>query len=106
MDYKDFIEELRPLYTEARSLFGNEQTHQSHAFRKWRHRVTALISRIEEQGYSVDCNISSRIFDVPSYGSVSRAERIAAYDRELQDTLNELESLIEHFDKYGDPRNN
>jgi hypothetical protein len=104
MNYSEFIDELRPLLDEARSLFDEDQTHQNPRFRKWRHQLTTTISIIEDQGYTVDCDIASRIFQVASYGSVSKAEQIAAYNRELQDTINEMKIIIEYFDKYGDPK--
>jgi predicted nucleotide-binding protein len=104
MKYTNFIEELRPLIEEARGLLGAEEYHQDPQFRKWRQKVTTLITRIEGLGYSIDCDISSRIFQVPSYGSVSRREQIEYFNRDLQDTINELETIVELFDKYGDPK--
>ena len=106
MEYTDFIKELRPLREEAHTLFDEKETHQSPKFRKWRHKVTTLLTSIEEegQGYSIDCNIRSRDFLVPSYGEVSQSENIAAYNCELQDTVNEIDTIIELFDKYGDPK--
>jgi hypothetical protein len=103
MNYADFIAELKPLVDEARSLFNDEQTHHSGRFRKWRHRLATTIDSIEQLGYSIDCNVASRVFDVMSYGSVSKLDRLEIYNRELQDTINELEIIIERFDKYGDP---
>nr|BAJ06956.1 hypothetical protein [uncultured bacterium]BAJ06958.1 hypothetical protein [uncultured bacterium] len=104
MKYSEFIDELRPLLDEAHSLFDEDQTHQSPRFRKWRHQLTTTISIIENLGYTVDCDIASRIFQVASYGSVSKNAQMAAYNRELQDTINEMEIIIEYFDKYGDPK--
>lgn len=104
MEYAKFIEELRPLHAEALNLFDDPQTHNAPRFRKWRQRVTTLISAIEDRGYSIDCGISSRIFDIMSYGSVAQTERVARYNQELQDTINELESIIGLFDKFGDPK--
>ena len=45
-----------------------------------------------------------RAFSVASYGPVTRAEQIARYNRDLQDSVNEIETSINHFDKYGDPK--
>lgn len=104
MEYTHFIEELRPLLEEARSLFNDPQTHEAPKFRKWRHGVTTLISAIEGRGHSIDCNISSRLFAVASFGGVTRKEQVAAYNRDLQDTINELESVVRYFEKYGDPK--
>ena len=36
--------------------------------------------------------------------SPSKAERLATYNRDLRDTVTELETLVSHFDKYGDPK--
>ena len=104
MEYADFIAELRTLRDEAASLRNFPDTHHDPKFRKWRHQVTALISAIEDCGYSIDCGISSRLFQVASYGPVTRAEQIARYNRDLQDSVNEIETSINHFDKYGDPK--
>lgn len=102
MDYAQFIDGLRPLLEEARDLFNDPQTHQAPRFRKWRHAVTTLMSVIEDRGYTIDCSISSRHFQIASYGPVSRNEQIARYNQDLQDTINEIESIVRYFDKYGD----
>jgi hypothetical protein len=104
VEYAKFIEELRPLQAEALNLFDDPALHEAARFRKWRHAVTTLISAIEARGYSVDSRISSRLFDIASYGPVTRAERVGRYNRDLQDTINELESIIRFFDKFGDPK--
>lgn len=104
MNYSEFINELKPLLEEARTLFDEKDTHQNARFRKWRHQLTTTINIIENQGYWIDCDIESRIFQVASYGSVSEQEQIAQYNQELQDTINELEIIIQHFTKYGDPQ--
>ena len=104
MEYADFILELRTLRDEAASLRDLPETHQHPAFRKWRHQVTALISAIEDHEYSIDCAIASRLFQGASAGPLSRAEQIDSYNLDLQDTINEIETSIDHFDKYGDPK--
>ena len=104
MEYADFIRDLRGLKDEAGALFNLQQTHHDPVFRRWRHRVTALISAIENCGYSIDCSIASRLFDIATYGSVTWTKRIERYNRDLQDTVNELDTIIDHFDRYGDPK--
>jgi hypothetical protein len=104
MNYDDFINELIPLLDEGRSLFDLEHLHQNPRFRKWRQRLTSTIDAIESHGYEIDCNVKSRIFQVASYGSVNKRDHIAAYNRELQDTINELETIIQYHKKYGDPK--
>jgi predicted nucleotide-binding protein len=103
MDYTNFIEELRPSIEEAKGLLGAEEYHNDQEFRNWRQKVTQLISIIEDCGYSINCKITSRIFQFPSCGLVSRQKHIEYYNRELQDTINELETIVKFFDKYGEP---
>jgi hypothetical protein len=104
MNYTDFIDEIKPLLEEARTLFDLEQLHDDPAFRKWRHRLTTTITSIEEKNYWIDCDVASRSFDIFTYSFVSKKERTAAYNRDLQDTINELETIIDHFEKYGVPQ--
>lgn len=104
MNYAEFVAEIEGLLGEGRSLFDRNDTHQDPSFRKWRHRLTVLINTIEGRGYSVDCDVQSRLFDIASYGDISKKDRINRYNQELQDTLNELETIVEHFKKYGDPK--
>ena len=104
MSYAAFVAEIERLLGEGRSLFDKNETDQDPSFRKWRHRLTVLINTIEGRGYSVDCDVESRLFDIASYGDISKNDRIKRYNLELQDTLNELETIVEHFSKYGDPK--
>lgn len=104
--YAAFIEELRGLIERAGSLFDRAKRGEDEDFRRWRHEVTDLISRIESRKYRINCNVVYRVFD--EHGSYtyspSKAERLATYNRDLQDTITELETLVTHFDKYGDPK--
>lgn len=106
MKYEQFIESLKPLLEEAATLFGFEALHGDPRFRKWRHQVTDLIERIEEQGYSVNSSIVDRQFD--EHGSYtytpSNRERLDAYDRDLQDTIIELQTIVERYNQFGDPK--
>jgi hypothetical protein len=104
--YSAFITELRPLTERARNLSDRSNRVEDEDFRRWRHEVTDLISRIEARKYRINCQIVYRNFDeLGSYTyTPSRGERLAAYKRDLIDTITELETLISHFDKYGDPR--
>ena len=106
MEYADFIKALRELRAGADPLFDLPQTHWEPAFREWRHRVTALIYAIEDCGYRIDCGISSRNFDIATDEFVTVAERIAGYKLDLQDTVNEIDSIVVDFEQHGDPRGN
>jgi len=106
MRYEDFVNELRPLLQEAAVLLNLQNLHEEPHFRKWRHNVTDLIERIEDQGYEINSSIQNRYFDEPgSYTyDPTRKDRINAFNRDLQDTINEFETIIARFDKYGDPK--
>jgi hypothetical protein len=104
--YAAFIDELRGQLERARSLFDRARLGEDEEFRRWRHEVTDLMSRIASRKYRINCHLVSRNFDAPgSYThSPSKAERMAAYNRDLRDTITELETLVAHFEKYGDPK--
>ena len=106
LSYRQFVDELRPLIEQARALFDLDGIHENPAFRKWRHEVTDLIERIEDAGRSVNCSIGERRFDdIGSYTyTPSPRDRLAAFNRELQDTINELATIVERFEKFGDPK--
>ena len=106
LSYRQFVDELRPLTEQARTLFDLNGIHENQTFRKWRHEVTDLIERIEDAGYSVNCSIGERRFDeLGSYTyTPGPRDRLAAFNRELQDTINELSTIIERFEKFGDPK--
>lgn len=91
---------------EARDLFNLQNLHEEPHFRKWRHNVTDLIERVEDQGYEVNSSIENRYFDEPgSYTyDPTRNDRISAFNRDLQDTINEFQTIVERFEKYGAPK--
>jgi hypothetical protein len=104
--YRDFVEELRPLAAQAIEFWDSLELHNGSEFRKWRHEVSDLIDRIEGVGYSVNCRVDTRQFDeFGGYGyTPSLEDRVEAFNRDLEDTINELETIISRFDKFGDPK--
>jgi hypothetical protein len=104
--YTAFIEELRPLIQQANSLLDRPEMRECDEFRKWRHEVMDLISRIELQKYNINCQIAYRKFnELGSYShSPSKIARMATYNRDIRDTITELQTLVTRFDKYGDPK--
>jgi hypothetical protein len=106
LTYRDFVEELRPLTAQAMEFWGSLELNGGLEFRKWRHGVSDLIGRIEEAGYSVYCIIDTRQFDeLGGYSHTSSLdERVDAFNRDLEDTITELETVISRFDKFGDPK--
>ena len=106
MDYRQFVEALQPFVTEARTLFNKPKLDQDDQFRNWRHRLTDLLKRVSEEGYAVNCDIENRSFGLRAgYGySPSDSARLAAYNRELQDTVVELETIADHYATLGEPK--
>lgn len=106
MEYAQFITAIKSLRDEGTQLFGREKLHEDRQFRKWRHQLTDVIDRIRQQGYVVNCQVSTRSFDQPASPDTPRTQkaRVAAYDQELLDTINELDTLIKRYEELGTPR--
>jgi hypothetical protein len=99
--YRGFIGELKPLVAEARGLSDAERFHEDPRFRKWRNSVTQLLAQIDAQNYQIKCQIKRRQFG--AYYTENPAAMSAAYEMELQDTINELEFIIGNFENHGEP---
>lgn len=102
MKYDQFIDALGPLIEEAKSLFDREELDEGQDFRRWRHQVTDLIQRIQDEGYVVNFSMEGRYFDEPYY-MATKQERLDAYNRDLQDTVNELEAVVTGYRQSGEP---
>ena len=90
----------------SRTLFNKPKLHEDDQFGNWRHRLTDLLRRVSEEGYTVNCNIENRQFDRrATYGySPSNSDRLTAYNRELRDTIVELETIADHYATLGEPK--
>ncbi|MFZ2161459.1 MAG: hypothetical protein WAW02_04500 [Sideroxyarcus sp.] len=105
--YANFIDELKLLLDSGRLLRDLPQRGEDQNFRRWHHEVKDLMQRIEAQKYRINHNIYTRRFDCYSSGygrSPTAKERMAAYNQDLDDTFLELETIISHAEKYGDPK--
>ena len=103
-NYAAFIKELTDLRDSFANPPLNHRTHESIEFKQWRHQVSDLIERIESKGYDINCRIGQRRFRVMSYGSISRRELQEAFDNAHAETMIELNTIINNFEKYGDPK--
>ena len=69
-------------------------------------KITVNSTKNQVKKYSVNCDIQNRTFD--RFGGYSftpkPAERMESYNRDIQDTLTELETIVTRYDKYGDPK--
>jgi len=102
MKYKDFIDEIRLYLEKAKVLINAEELNNDQDFRKWRHNLTDLIDRIEILGYQINTSIKLRYFNnIGLYSTLD--DKRKAFNRDIQDTIIELEAIISNFDKFGDP---
>ena len=102
--YVAFIDELKPLIEQAKSFDIHDRQHDSDAFRGWRHHVSRLCTRISRSHVDSDTGLDHRQFRVMSYGSVSQKDKTAAFNRDMQDTLVELQHIVDQYQKYGEPK--
>ncbi len=101
LTYNLFINELRQLITSGEMLYDADKRDLDSKFRLWRLEVTDLIDRINKAGYSVRCSIHARSFG--THRNATEEYLKEEYNRELQDTLNELNLTIKIYEKYGVP---
>jgi hypothetical protein len=102
--YENFISELRPLIVRGQSLYDRPDRTKDSDFRRWKFEVIDLINRIQSEKYDVNCLIAARSFASYS-GSYTGSGKhaIDAYNLALKDTINELEILVQRYDKHGAP---
>lgn len=103
-DYEAFIDELKPLIEQTESFGTADRRQDSEVFRAWRHRVSSLTTRISRTHVDSDTNLEHRQFLVLSFGSVSANEQLKAFNRDLTDTLVELNHIVEQHTKFGEPK--
>lgn len=105
MKYKEFIEELTSLLGRANLLFSAPRLKDSQDFKRWKKELEMLFIAIEEEGYQIQCGVISRDFSVFSpYGPTPTAQhRTEAFNNDLQETIHEMEILINNFHKFGEP---
>ena len=104
LTYENFINELRTLIIRGQALYDRSSRIKDPDFRRWKFEVIDLINRIQSEKYDVNCLIAAKSF-VSYRGSYTGSGKhaIDAYNLALKDTINELEVLIERYDKHGAP---
>lgn len=103
-DYHAFIAELRGLIARAKVFGEPDRGAETAVFRRWHHEVGDLIDRVNRLRYDINTDFRSRAFRVMSYGASSRREQLEAFNRDLDDTLHELQVVVDRFERYGDPK--
>jgi hypothetical protein len=108
MTYDNFIGEIRSIVDRARDLFDADELEENKDFKRWKKELVSLILAIEDSGYNPRCDVISREFTLfADYGSIpSDAQLRKAFNDDLQDTIDELEIIVNSYDKYGGPNNN
>ena len=105
--YRAFIEELRPILEEARKLRTAKKMHEDERFRKWRNKLEGLISQIVHVNYLLPCPVNTKARRFGRYGYTStesqKEELFRKYQMEMDDTINELQLIIENYENHGEP---
>ena len=102
-NYENFISEISTLIDQAKNFSPSDRSYDSDAFRKWRHRTQDSIYRIEKLKYNINYNLTTRQFHIFGYGSYSKPQQDNVFNRDLGDTINELELIVEQYKNYGTP---
>ena len=102
--YADFISDLRRFVAEAIRLRSHKKMHLDPAFRRWRHELETSVSQAETAGFEVPgvVRVRSRSFGVPQ-PLVKGDALFALYQREMDDTIIELETIFFTYEKIGEP---
>ena len=101
--YAAFIDELRPLTDQVKHFQPMHRRHDSQVFKTWRHMVSALCNRIDRSHVDSTCGLDPRQFRIMSYGTTTSLQQMTAFDRDMRDTITELEHIIQQYEKYGEP---
>ncbi len=105
ISYEAFIAELRGLVLKGEQLIEVEEFDLNEDFRDWRHEVTELIKRIEQQGWPVSSGIKYRTFggNIKTYYDKAGEKRKNTFQLHMKDTIRELKTIIDHNEKLGAP---
>jgi hypothetical protein len=101
--YGAFIDELRPLIEEVKHFEPKDKDRDGDRFKVWRHKVSSLCHKIDRTHVDSNCDLDSRQFRVMSYNRVSSHEQREAFDRDMRDTITELEHIVQQYESYGEP---
>lgn len=102
--YAAYIAALKPLIKEAKAFTVDQRDYESASFRKWRHTVSSLCTRIDRSHVDSTCGIDHRLFRLNGYGTRNyQQEKLEAFDRDLRDTLFELDHIVEQYVQFGEP---
>lgn len=103
MKYVDFIAELERLIKDGRAILERRVTHEDAAFRKWRHEAESIVKTAKARGFDVPGEFNSANRDyLALWVGASTQDNVEALSAELNDSLVELEFIVEQYRKYGE----
>ena len=104
LTYPVFIRELQRLVDEAVELRDADDMDEDPDFRKWRHDVQALLHQIAQVRYLLPTQVAiqQRSFG-GLIGDFEYEQLFWYYQRDIDDTINELNFIIDSYAKYGEP---
>jgi len=93
------------MVAEARKLRNSRRMHEDERFRKWRNELHGLLSQIVQVDYLLPCAVRESARRYGSTNSVSHTddEIFKWYQTEIDDTINEMEFIIDSYKKHGEP---
>lgn len=100
--YETFIHELERLREEASRVRNHKRRDQDPAFRKWRLELQSLVTQARHAAYVLPCEVKSseRLFGSSLYDETTA---LSAFQLEMNDTINELDVIIEAYKRDGTP---
>ena len=103
--YAGFITEIKRLVAEAKRLRSANKMHQDDRFRKWRNELEGVLSQIAQVGFLLPCPVRVKVreFGYTSNERIPDAERLKWYQMEMDDTINELDFIIDSYQKHVEP---
>lgn len=82
----------------------SKEMHNGGAFRKWRNALDGTLNQIVQANYLLPCpiRVQRRKFGY-SQRSLTDDELFSLYQRDMDDTINELEFIIDSYRIHGEP---
>lgn len=105
MTYKDFIKEAERLLNETKRLRNAKRMHEDDDFRRWRNELEGITSQIAQLDYLLPGPVRSanRSYGVSGTHFGTKEELFESYQRDINDTANELRFIIQCFNNHGEP---
>lgn len=103
--YKAFIKEAERLLNEAKGLRNAKRMHEDDDFRRWRNELEGITSQIAQLDYLLPGPVRSanRSYGFSGAHFGTKEELFESYQRDINDTANELRFIIQCFNNHGEP---